>query len=84
MRTVKVKPFLAILAPNKAKVPAMKAEPPNTWAYRKPPWLTCTSEPTIGGPVKQAIETTLKHMPVRTPILFKSVVRLAHAAGNRL
>lgn len=40
--------------------------------------------PAMGGPVRQAREMKEKHMPVRTPILDKSDVRLAQAAGKRL
>ena len=37
IRTLNMSPFFATLAPVKAKVPAIIAEPPNTCAYKKPP-----------------------------------------------
>lgn len=84
MRCFILKPFFAILAESNVQDPATKAEPPNICARRNPPSSLWIRAPAKGGPVRQAIETTEKHIPVRTPIFFMSVVRLAHAAGNRL
>lgn len=42
------------------------------------------SAPAMGAPVRHATDTMEKHMPVRVPILLRSLVKLAQAAGNRL
>jgi len=84
MRLRKSHPFLATRAATNVTEPPINAVPPNTCAYRNPPSFLWISAPASGGPVRQAIETTVKHMPVRTPIFLRSVVRLAHAAGKRL
>lgn len=77
-------PLFAIRAARRISEPPISADPPNIWAYRKPPSCRPMRAPAIGDPVRQAINTTEKHMPVRIPILFRSGVRLAQAAGNRL
>ncbi|EKG19791.1 hypothetical protein MPH_02937 [Macrophomina phaseolina MS6] len=76
--------FFAILAAMSVKVPPINTDPPNTWAYRNPPPSLCIKAPAIGGPVKQAMEIKEKHIPVRTPIFFRSLVKLAQEAGKRL
>ena len=84
MRIRKCNPFFAILAANKVREPPMNADPPKTCANKNRPSSFWIKAPARGGPVKQAIEMTEKHMPVRVPILVKSEVKLAHAAGNKL
>ncbi|KAI7242168.1 hypothetical protein KC330_g187 [Hortaea werneckii] len=50
-----------------------------------PPHLeTQILAPASGGPVRQANDTILKPIPILTPALLRSVVKLASVAGNIL
>ncbi len=84
IRTRHSNPFFATLAATKVSEPPTNADPPNACANKNLPPSIWINAPASGGPVKHAIEITEKHIPVRVPILLRSGVRLAHAAGNRL
>ena len=73
-----------MIATTSSNEPAMKEEPPNICANQNLPSSFWIRAPANGGPVRHAKEMKDKHIPVRVPILVRSVVKLAQAAGKRL
>ena len=75
-------PICAIRAPTKHAHPAIRDPPAKICAYSYPPpflWISC---PAIGGPVNTAKLTIVNTMPIRVPIIFRSVVNELRVAGK--
>ena len=76
-------PVLATREAKRARNPHRMTDPANIWACRYRPWLFWIRAPARGAPVKVAKLTTVKTIPILTPALFKSTVKLDRVAGNK-
>lgn len=77
-------PLLLHLAAIRNTGPKIIEVLPNSWAPKYFPPYASIRAPAIGGPVNDATPTIEDIIPILTPALLRSVVKLDSAEGKRL